>query len=195
MKRTALYVVWIFIVIVSGACTVNLSEGSVVLTPAENDGEIETRIDAGENTRLEEETSIEAQIGIGEKTSDEEKELNESVKIKLTVGNQVLEAVLAENTSAEALLDKLKEGPVTIDMRDYASMEKVGDFPWHLPRNDQQITTEAGDLILYQGKAFVIYYAPNSWNFTRIGKVEGLTGAELKSALGSGNVSVTLSIE
>jgi hypothetical protein len=80
-------------------------------------------------------------------------------------------------------------------MRDYGNMEKVGSLGTSLPRNDEQITTEPGDLILYQGSAFVIYYAPNSWNFTRLGKINGVTQEELKEILGTGDVEVTLSLD
>ena len=83
---------------------------------------------------------------------------------------------------------------MTISMRDYGDMEKVGDIGTSLPTNDEQITTEAGDLILYMGSAFVIYYAPNSWNFTRLGKIDNITVQELKNILGDGSVEVTLSL-
>lgn len=115
--------------------------------------------------------------------------------MKLTIGNTTLTATLANNSSAEALVKLLKAGPVTINMDDYASMEKVGSLGTSLPRNDKQITANAGDLILYQGSAFVIYYGPNSWNFTRLGKIDNVTAKELKEILGSGSVSVTLSID
>jgi hypothetical protein len=49
-------------------------------------------------------------------------------------------------------------------------------------------------LILYQGNALVIYYATNSWHFTRIAKIEGVTEEELRGALGDGDVKVTLSL-
>ena len=51
---------------------------------------------------------------------------------------------------------------------------------------------DAGDLILYQGKSFVIYYDKNSWNFTPLGKLEGISKNELKTLLGKGNVTVVL---
>lgn len=73
-------------------------------------------------------------------------------------------------------------------------MEKVGSLGQDLPTNDEQITTEAGDLILYQGNSFVIYYAPNSWNFTRLGKINDVTAEELQEILGEGDVTVTLSL-
>jgi hypothetical protein len=73
-------------------------------------------------------------------------------------------------------------------------MEKVGPLGMDLPRNDEQITAEAGDIILYQGSALVIYYAPNSWNFTRLGKINNVTAEELREILGDGNVTITLSL-
>lgn len=73
-------------------------------------------------------------------------------------------------------------------------MEKVGSLGQDLPVNDEQITTEAGDLILYQGNSFVIYYAPNTWNFTRLGKINGVSAEELQDILGEGDITVTLSL-
>ena len=77
---------------------------------------------------------------------------------------------------------------------DYGNMEKVGPLGTSLPRNDRQTSTGPGDIILYQGKYLVIYYSTNSWNFTRIGKIDNTNGAQLKSALGNGDVTVTLSL-
>ncbi len=115
--------------------------------------------------------------------------------MKLTIGNHTFTAALADNSSTAALKEKLRQGPVTIRMEDYAHMEKVGSFDFHLPTNDQQITTKAGDLILYLGNSFVIYYAPNSWRFTRLGHIENVTAEDLKKALGRGDVDVTLSLD
>ena len=114
----------------------------------------------------------------------------ETTKIKLTVT-----ATLADNSSAEALRELIMKGDLTIEMEDYASMEKVGPIGTSLPRNDRPTTTSAGDIILYQGKYLVIYYDKNSWNFTRLGRIDNATADELKQALGSGDVTVTLSAE
>ena len=115
--------------------------------------------------------------------------------MKLTIGETVLTAALADNSSAKALEAKLKDGPITIQMEDYARMEKVGNLPFRLPTNDQSITTQAGDLILYLGRSFVIYYAPNSWRFAKLGHIEGVTAQELKKLLGRGDVTATLSLD
>ncbi|MDE6759478.1 MAG: hypothetical protein K2J90_02220 [Lachnospiraceae bacterium] len=115
-------------------------------------------------------------------------------QIKITVGDAVFTATLEENSSADALKELLQDGPLTIDMSDYGDMEKVGPIGKSLPTNDEDITTEAGDLILYQGNSLVIYYDTNSWNFTRLGKIDGITGKELLEVFGKGNVTVTFSL-
>lgn len=117
-----------------------------------------------------------------------------SEKLQLTIGERTLTATLADNSSAAALRELLAEGAVTVDMRDYANFEKVGALPRSLPTNDVRFTTEPGDLILYQGNQFVIYYGTNTWSFTRLGKVDDLSAAELREVLGEGNVQVTLSL-
>ena len=110
------------------------------------------------------------------------------------VNGKALKILAAENSSADAFIDLLKTGDVTIEMHDYGSFEKVGPLGTTLPRNDEQITTEPGDVILYQGDQITIYYDVNNWSFTRLGKVQDLSQAELKDILGSGNVTVTFSL-
>ena len=115
--------------------------------------------------------------------------------MKITAGDTSFTATLADNSSVEALKELLAEGPLTINMNDYAGMEKVGHIGASLPGNDEQISAEAGDIILYQGNSLVIYYDTNSWDFTRIGKIEGVTGEELLETFGDGDVTVTFSLE
>ncbi|MCR5318526.1 MAG: hypothetical protein K6E22_09890 [Treponema sp.] len=117
-----------------------------------------------------------------------------SIQITSGSGKSELTATLANNSSAKAFYELLKKEPVTIKMGDYGNFEKVGPLGTSLPRNDTQITTEAGDIILYQGNQITIYYDKNSWNFTRLGKVDGVTQAELKKVLGKGDVTAVFEI-
>lgn len=116
------------------------------------------------------------------------------MQLNIEVNGHLLTAELVDNSSATALLELLAKGSITIDMHDYGNMEKVGALPQSLPRNDKQITVGAGDLILYQGDQFSIYYDINSWSFTRLGKITNASESELRDILGSGNVTVNLSI-
>lgn len=144
-------------------------------------GQVDISIRLADEAKMETDTNITKNEG-------------EETMITLTVNGSTLTATLADNSSARALKDLLADGPLTVQMSDYASMEKVGSLGTSLPTNNEQITTEAGDLILYQGSAFVIYYAPNSWNFTRLGKINDVAADELMEILGDGDVEVTLSL-
>ena len=77
----------------------------------------------------------------------------------------------------------------------YPNFEKVGDLPESLPANDEHIDTDYGDLILYLGHRFVIYYDKNSWDFTKLGHIDNITQDELKDILGESDVTVTLSLK
>lgn len=116
----------------------------------------------------------------------------EEPMLKITVGDQELLATFADNSSAEAFQDLLAQGPVTISMDDYGGFEKVGSLGTTLTRNDTRITTQPGDVILYQGNQITIYYGTNTWNFTRLAKINDST--DLQTKLGTGTVQVTFSL-
>ena len=118
-----------------------------------------------------------------------------SMKLKIHVNDTTFTATLADNSSATALKELLQKGDLTLDMEDFSNFEKVADLPTTLPRNDTQIDTDAGDLILYLGKRIVIYYDKNSWNFTRLGKIDNVDKKRLKQILGDGNATVTFSVK
>ena len=116
------------------------------------------------------------------------------VKLKIHVNDTTFTATLEENSSAKAFAEFLAQGDMTLDMRDYGSFEKVADLPRSFPRNDKQIDTDAGDIILYQGNSITIYYDKNSWNFTRLARIDNVNKKRLQQILGKGNVKATLSI-
>ncbi len=114
--------------------------------------------------------------------------------LNIAVNKTVLTAALADNSSARALAELLADGPLSVEMRDYNRMERVGPLGADLPANDEWIDAQAGDLILYQGNQLVIYYGANSWSLTRLGRIEGVGAGELRDILGGGDVRVTLSM-
>ena len=117
-------------------------------------------------------------------------------KMYLTIGGVTKTATLVSNSSTEALVAQLQQGNITYEAHDYGNFEKVGPLGYMFPENNEQITTVPGDLILYQGSNLCIYYDENSWNFTRIGKLDNMSQDEIKTWANAGgdNVSVTLSL-
>ena len=121
---------------------------------------------------------------------------NAQQKLYLTIGGVTKTATLVSNSSTEALVAQLQQGNITYEAHDYGNFEKVGPLGYTFPRNDEDITTQPGDLILYLGSNLCIYYDTNNYDFTRIGKIDNMTQADIKTWVNAGgdNVSVTLSI-
>ena len=71
-----------------------------------------------------------------------------------------------------------------------------GALGFSLPTNNEQINAQPGDVILYNGSNICIFYGSNSWSYTRLGKIDGLSESELRTFLkaGESNISVTLSL-
>lgn len=116
-------------------------------------------------------------------------------KINLTVGDKSMSATLVDNAATRELVSLLSDGPIRIAMEDYGGFEKVGALPQSFTTSNSQITTEPGDIMLYQGNNMVIFYGANSWSYTRLGKIDGATESNLKQFLGSGSISLTLSLD
>ncbi len=117
-------------------------------------------------------------------------------KISITVSGKSLPLKIEDNETTRALVAALREGTITYEADDYGGFEKVGSLGRSLPRDDKQITSQAGDVILYSGDQIVLFYGSNAWSYTRIGKMEYGTLDELKSFLkaGQGKISVSLSL-
>ena len=113
----------------------------------------------------------------------------------IAANGRVFYAHPEDNASAQAFLEKLSSESIEVGMHDYGQFEKVGPLPWDLPRADETITAKPGDVILYQGNQITIYYDQNTWDLTRLAKIENVTKEDLLAAFGDGDVTVTLSIE
>lgn len=117
------------------------------------------------------------------------------MKMNIQIEETTFTATLADNSSVDALKELMTDEPLTLNMSDYANMEKGADLGVTLPQNNEQMNAQAGDIILYQGRTFVIYYDTNSWSLTPIGKIDNVNAEELREVLGTGDVTVTLSLE
>lgn len=141
---------------------------------------------------MPEEVPAEADVPQAAEEPQEAPHDQEESALKITVGDEELLATFEDNSSAEEFRELLEEGPITIEMEDYGGFEKVGPLGTSLSRNDTQITTQPGDVILYQGNQITIYYGTNAWSFTRLARIGDPSG--LQEKLGEGTVSVTFSL-
>lgn len=112
--------------------------------------------------------------------------------MKLRVGSTVFAATLQRNETASAFKAML---PLTLYMTDLHANEKYADLASNLPVDASNPgTLHAGDVMLYGSNTIVLFYETfnTSYNYTRIGKVDDVSG--LATALGSGSITVTFEL-
>lgn len=165
--------------------------------PSETEGSEQAETPEPENSaassdKPEQELSAPSQ-GAENTESESSEEENSEMKMIVNVNGQDFTATLENNSAVDALVQMMENGPVTLQLSDYAGFEKVGPLGQSLPTSNSQTTTQAGDIVLYQGNQIVMFYGSNSWSYTRLGHIDDLTGWE--ETLGSGDVTVTLSME
>ena len=193
--------------------TIESSSQSDSLNGSENANESSVAMDSTETAAgtMSENTIVDGSENVAESVEDARKaesvnetdtaetdiqnnmEENKVANMNVQVGDVVFSATLEENEAVSALVEMMRESPVVIQMSDYSGFEKVGPLGTSLPASNSQTTTQAGDIVLYNGNQIVIFYGSNSWSYTRLGRIDDLSGWE--EALGSGDVKVTFSLE
>ena len=124
----------------------------------------------------------------------EDKNMNTDNVINLKIWDKTFEVTLEENSATKALIEKLHEWDVVVKAREYWWFEKVGNLGFDLPRADKQITTEPGDLVLYQWNQISLFYENNSWSYTKLWKVKMISKDGLKEILWDWDVTLVFSL-
>ena len=112
--------------------------------------------------------------------------------LQMKIGEIPVNVEWEDNESVAALGRLCQSGPLTIGMSRYGGFEQVGPIGQNLPRNDSQMTTQPGDIVLYTGDQLVIFYGSNSWAYTKLGHIVDTSEQELVDLLGNGDVAVTI---
>jgi flavodoxin len=120
----------------------------------------------------------------------------ESNTVNMTIDGVTHAVALADNAATQALVAKLNEGPVSVSLNTNGDFEIWGPLGFSLPTSNEWVDGQPGDVLLYSGSNICIFYGTNSYNYTRLGKLSGLSAGELKSFLkgGQSNIAVTLSL-
>ena len=116
-------------------------------------------------------------------------------KMYITIGGQTQLVTLVDNDATRELVAALQNAPITVTLNDN-NFEIWGSLGRSLTTKNEQMTALPGDVVLYNGSNICIFYDSNSWSYTRLGKIDGLSGSQLRTFLkaGQNNISVTLSL-
>ena len=136
---------------------------------------IETSSNASESTSTPTETTIVTE---------------EAASMVLMIGDTVVPVTWEDNASVDELKTLAGNG-LMISLSMYGGFEQVGSIGQSIARDDEQITTSSGDIVLYSGDQIVIFYGSNSWAYTKLGKID-LSEGEITSLLSNGDVTITL---
>lgn len=176
----------LFVCMALAAC--NPSDDTPPVPETNIPGQSEDTGSSGESGNTEENENPE--------TPDNDDTIMENNTLILTLNGRYFTATLADNSATDALKERLAQGALEVRLDDYGDMEKVGSLGISLPRTDRQTTTEPGDIMLYQGSSIVIFYGSNSWAYTPLAKVDGVSTREemLELLGGKGAITLTLSL-
>ena len=100
----------------------------------------------------------------------------------LTIDGTAVE-VQWENNAAVAELYALAQNVITVNTTAYGGFEQVGSLPQSFSRSDTQMTAQPGDIVLYSGNQLVVLFGSNSWSYTKLGHISGLSGDDLAALL------------
>ncbi|MCR5158003.1 MAG: hypothetical protein K6D37_02655 [Prevotella sp.] len=116
-------------------------------------------------------------------------------KMFITIDGLTQSVTLVDNAATRELVAALQSTPITVSLNDN-DFEIWGSLGRTLTTSNQQMTAQPGDIVLYNGSNICIFYASNSWSYTRLGHIDGLSESELRTFLkaGESNISVTLSL-
>lgn len=119
-----------------------------------------------------------------------------TTKMYITIDGRTEAVTLTNNSATQALVAKLQEASVSITLNSSGGFEIWGALGFSLPTSNEQINAQPGDIVLYNGSNICMFYGTNSWNYTLLGKIDGLSESELRTFLkaGESNISVTLSL-
>ncbi|MEE1101096.1 MAG: cyclophilin-like fold protein [Agathobacter sp.] len=115
--------------------------------------------------------------------------------VKVKINDEIFDVELENNSATEELIKELKKGNITVNASEYGGFEKVGDLGFSLPTSDENIGTNPGDIVLYQGDKISLFYGSHSWSYTKLGKIDNVDPDQLREILGSGDVTLEFGLK
>lgn len=137
------------------------------------------------------ETLPPSDTGPAEKTENGSKE--ETIEMNVILGGVPVLVEWEDNDAVRGLRDMVSRGTLKIELSGFGGFEQVGSLGARLPRDDVEITAAPGDILLYSGNKIVVFYGCNTWAYTRMGRIIGMSEEELADLLGNGSVILEIS--
>ena len=115
------------------------------------------------------------------------------MELVLTVDGKEVKVAWEDNPSVDALKVLAKE-TLTINMSRYGGFEQTGSIGKSIVSDDTHIDVGSGDVVLYNSRQVCLYFNDNSYDFTRLGKITGMTESEITKMLDKSGVTAVLTL-
>ena len=116
---------------------------------------------------------------------------HDEMKMKLYIDEKLIEEVSWENNDSTKALEELSKNKLIINMTNYGGFEQTGLIGQDIARNDSQIKTIPGDIVLYNGNQISVFYKTNQWSYTKLGHIN-LDDGKIKDLLDKSSIVFTL---
>ena len=109
----------------------------------------------------------------------------------LLINDNKVPVIWEDSASVKEIIKEASKDDIIISMSKYSDFEQVGSLGKSYTRNDKQMTTKCGDIVLYNGSNLVVFYRSNSWAYTSLGRID-LSNQEIIDLLSNKDVTITL---
>lgn len=118
--------------------------------------------------------------------------IQEEKELILSINGTEVSVNWEDNESVAELISYTQNESIMVNTTIYGGFEQVGSLPQRFSRNDVQMTTEPGDVVLYSGNQLVLFFGSNSWSYTKLGHIEELSVEELSELLGGSEAKIVI---
>lgn len=118
-----------------------------------------------------------------------------SKNLVLSVDGTELDVQWEENDAVNDLVSLALKGEIVVNTSLYGGFEQFGSLPESLNASDTQMTAVSGDIMLYKSDQIVLYFGENSWSYTKLGHINGVSEDELTKMLNKDSTVVTINIK
>lgn len=138
------------------------------------------------------ETTASENSTVTEIQQEETSEMSQN-NLVLSVNGVELDVQWEDNDAVKDLISLCENEQIVVNTTLYGGFEQVGALPDSLTARDVQTTAVAGDIMLYSGNQIVLFFGENSWSYTKLGHINGLSSDEITKMLNQQNTVVTIS--
>lgn len=113
-------------------------------------------------------------------------------EMTLSIDGRIMHVIWEDNETVQALKTALEKEQIRVRATRYGGFEQVGRLAQSLTRNDVEMTSSPGDIVLYSGNQIVIFFGSNSWSYTKLGQLKDISQEELRALLDRDSVEILI---